>query len=90
VHADQHGLLAAAVFARREQLGLRQEELADLADCSTRFIHDLEGGKTTLRLDKVLDVLGALGLGLGLTDSGGQPAGLVSSPISDRLLGAGE
>jgi y4mF family transcriptional regulator len=87
VRADQRGLLAGAVFARREQLGLRQEELAELADCSARFVHDLEGGKTTVQLDKVLAVLDALGLGLALTDGGDRVGGLVPSSVSRRLLG---
>ena len=56
--------LAAAVRRRRAELGLRQAEVADLAGCSTRFLHTLEHGKTSLRLDKVLDVLEVLGLGL--------------------------
>lgn len=56
--------LAASVRARRRTLRLRQEELADLADCSTRFVHMLEQGKPTVRLDKVLDVLEVVGLGL--------------------------
>lgn len=56
--------LADSVRARRKALGLRQDELADLADCSTRFVHMLEQGKPTVRLDKVLDVLAVVGLGL--------------------------
>ena len=56
--------LADAVRVRRLRLGLRQEELAELAGCSTRFVHTVEAGKETLRLDKVLDLLGALGLGV--------------------------
>ena len=68
VRADRRGLLAAVVFARREALGLRQEELAELAGCSPRFVHDLEAGKPTVQLDKVLAVLAALGLGLGVVD----------------------
>lgn len=56
--------LAEAVRARRSRLGLRQEELAELAGCSTRFVHTVEAGKETLRLDKLLDLLAALGLGL--------------------------
>lgn len=71
--ASQRGELAAVVFGRREQLDLRQEELADLAGCSPRFVHELENGKQTIRLDKLVDVLGALGLHLlvadGVTDS---------------------
>ncbi len=56
--------LAVAARRRREQLGLRQEEVADLADCSERFVHSLENAKPTLRVDKVLDVLAVLGLSL--------------------------
>ncbi len=61
---DRADALGATVRARRLQLGLRQDELADLAACSTRFVHALEAGKDPARLDKVLDVLGVLGLGL--------------------------
>lgn len=56
--------LGEAVRRRRQELGLRQTELADLAGCSQRFVHTVEQGKPTLRLDKVLDVLEVLGLGL--------------------------
>jgi y4mF family transcriptional regulator len=56
--------LAGAVRRRRRELGLRQAELAELAGCSQRFVHTVEQGKPTLRLDKVLDVLEVLGLGL--------------------------
>ena len=63
---DRAQVLAATVRARRQRLGLRQEELADLAGCSTRFVHTVENGKDTLRLDKLLDLLGVLGLELAL------------------------
>lgn len=56
--------LAHAVQRRRRALGLRQAEVADLAGCSQRFVHTVENGKASLRLDKVLDVLEVLGLGL--------------------------
>jgi y4mF family transcriptional regulator len=49
---------------RRLELGLHQDELAALAGVSVRFVHTLEQGKPTLRLDKVLAVLGQLGLDL--------------------------
>lgn len=39
--------LAEAVRARRLRLGLRQEELAELAGCSTRFVHTVEAGNLT-------------------------------------------
>lgn len=61
---DRAGTLGGVVRARRVRLGLRQEELAELAGCSTRFVHTVEAGKESLRLDKVLDLLEALGLGL--------------------------
>lgn len=64
--------LSAAVRARREELGLRQSELADLAGCSQRFVHTVEHGKTSLRLDKVLDVLEVLGLGLEVVPGRGE------------------
>lgn len=56
--------LAASVRARRLDLSLDQVELAELAGCSTRFVHSVEAGKSTLRLDKLLDVLRVLGLSL--------------------------
>lgn len=56
--------LSQAVRKRREELGLRQAEVADLAGCSQRFLHTVEHGKSSLRMDKVLDVLEVLGLGL--------------------------
>jgi HTH-type transcriptional regulator / antitoxin HipB len=56
--------LATAVRRRRAQLKLRQEELADLAGVSERFVYALENGKGTVQLDKVLAVLNALGLHL--------------------------
>ncbi len=57
-------VLGAAVRARRRQLRLRQAVLADLAGVGVAFLYDLEKGKPTLRIDKVLAVLEALGLGL--------------------------
>ena len=57
-------LLADTVRRRRKALGLRQAELADLAGCSERFVHTVENGKNSLRLDKLLDLLQVLGLDL--------------------------
>jgi HTH-type transcriptional regulator/antitoxin HipB len=54
--------LADAVRRRRKELGVTQIELARLAGCGPVFIYDLESAKTTLRLDKLLDVLDVLGL----------------------------
>ena len=56
----------AAVRARRRHLHLGQEELAELAGVSERFVYALETGKRSVQLDKVLAVLSALGLHLEL------------------------
>lgn len=64
--------LGEEVRRRRRELGLRQAELAELAGCSQRFVHTIEHGKTSLRLDKVLDVLAVLGLGLVLVPGRGR------------------
>jgi HTH-type transcriptional regulator/antitoxin HipB len=53
-----------AVRRRRLELGLRQDELAALAGVSPRFVHTLEQSKPSVRLDKMLSVLGQLGLDL--------------------------
>lgn len=58
--------LGADVRQRRRALGLKQVDLAELAGCSTRFVHAVEAGKPTLRLDSLLDVLRVLGLSLRL------------------------
>lgn len=56
--------LGEAVVERRRELGLRQDELADLAGVSTRFVHTLEADKPSLQLDRVEAVLEVLGLAL--------------------------
>jgi y4mF family transcriptional regulator len=58
---------AAAVRSRRRQLRLHQDELADLAGVSERFVYSLENGKQSVQLDKVIAVLSALGMHLELT-----------------------
>jgi len=55
----QVGELVRAV--RRSQ-GLLQADLAGLSGTGNRFVVDLERGKPTLQLQKVLDALDLLGL----------------------------
>lgn len=50
-------------------LGLTQEEVAELAETTQRFVSTLETGKKTVRLDKVIDVADVLGLVLRLDRS---------------------
>jgi y4mF family transcriptional regulator len=60
--------LGAALRNRRKSLGLTQQELARLAGCGLAFLYELESGKATVRLDKLLGVLGVLGLELSLVE----------------------
>ena len=54
--------LGEAVLTAREASGLTQAELAAQARVSRKFLCELERGKSSLRVDKVCAVLGALGL----------------------------
>jgi len=54
--------LGAAIRTRRKSRGLTQQELADFSGCSAKFLTDLENGKPTVRLDKVLRVVMMLGM----------------------------
>ncbi len=56
--AEPHGPLARVVRARRKALGVSQVELARIAGVGPVFVYDVEAGKSTLRLDKLLEVLG--------------------------------
>ena len=53
--------LGTAVQAARKRLGLTQPQLALAAGVGVRFVVELEAGKPTVRLEKVLSVLHALG-----------------------------
>ena len=53
--------IAEFVKGRRKKLGMTQVTLADRAGVGLRFVRDLEQGKTTLRLDKVNQVLQMFG-----------------------------
>jgi transcriptional regulator with XRE-family HTH domain len=70
--ASQSADLARAVRVRREQLGLRQDELADLANCSARFVHAVEHAKVSIQLDKLLAVLRVLGFDIALRPGRGE------------------
>jgi HTH-type transcriptional regulator / antitoxin HipB len=61
---DNAEALGPLVRARRQELGVTQVQLADIARTGVRFISDLETGKRSVRLETVLKVLDALGLEL--------------------------
>lgn len=60
----EHAGIGRTVRERRRQLGLRQEDLADLSGVSLRFVQALEAGKLSVQLDRVEAVLATLGLRL--------------------------
>ena len=53
--------LIGFIKERRCAMGLTQKDLADRAGVGLRFIRDLEQGKSSLRLDKVNQVLALFG-----------------------------
>jgi len=56
--------IAQAVREGRRRHGMTQAELAGLAGTGLRFISELERGKPSLAINKVIHVLAALGLRL--------------------------
>ncbi|HBS85312.1 MAG: hypothetical protein A2W91_16020 [Bacteroidetes bacterium GWF2_38_335] len=61
----QKSALSFYLKLKRKQLKLTQEELALKAGVGLRFIREIEQGKTTMRMDKVNQVLQLFGMELG-------------------------
>jgi y4mF family transcriptional regulator len=57
--------LSVFLKEKRKKLNLTQLQLAEKAGVGLRFVRDLEQGKTTLRMDKVNQVLKLFGQELG-------------------------
>jgi len=53
----------------RKRLGVTQKDLALTSGTGLRFVIDLEKGKETCQIGKVLTVLQTLGIGIALTPS---------------------
>jgi len=69
-------IIGKTVRDERKEMGLRQDELAAAAGVGTRFIVDLEAGKETAEIGKVITVLSALGCELEIkTPSGAMVIG---------------
>ena len=62
--------LAGIVRRERKRQKVSQIRLSQLADVGVRFVRDLEDGKETVRLDKVLAVLETLGIAVELSSPG--------------------
>ncbi|MCE8044385.1 helix-turn-helix transcriptional regulator [Halomonas daqingensis] len=71
-HSEDLGKLVRQL---RAEQGLLQVDLAGLAGTGNRFIVDLERGKPTLQLQKVLDVLDLMGLEVVVRRKGGNRHG---------------
>ena len=56
--------IGAAVRQKRRAIGMRQAELAALAGVGPRFLSELENGKPSAQIGRVLQVLRRLGLDL--------------------------
>lgn len=66
--------LGELVRERRHRLALKQVDVAGLGGTGNRFVIELERGKPTVQLQKVLDVLNLLGLEVVVRPkAGGQP-----------------
>jgi len=62
--------LGKMVRQKRKESKLTQEEVAGLSDVGTRFLSELENGKKSLEIGKVLSVLHSLGIDLFLQNRG--------------------
>jgi y4mF family transcriptional regulator len=65
------GHVGAAIRAKRRAIGMRQEELASLSGVGARFLSEVENGKPSAEIGKVLQVLKRLGLELSIRPRGG-------------------
>lgn len=64
--------LSGFVKEMRKQFGLTQVDLAEKSGVGLRFVRELEQGKTTLRLDKVNQVLVLFGRQVGAVRIGNE------------------
>lgn len=64
--------IGALVRKARKLQGLNQSDLALAAGTAPRFISDLENGKSSCQIGKMLAVVQALGIGLTLTLPAGE------------------
>lgn len=60
--------VGVAVRRARKGAGLTQRELAQACGCGVRFLSDLENGKPTIELGRVIRVLNTLSIDLALIE----------------------
>ncbi len=66
VRVESAAALGQAAKAQRQRLGMTQAEVALVAGVGVRFIGELEAGKPSLQLERVVRVVRALGFELQL------------------------
>lgn len=64
--------IGSLVREKRKSLGLSQPQLADMSGNGVRFISDIENGKPTMQIGKILDLLLLLGLDVAIIERGEQ------------------
>lgn len=64
--------LGETIRLQRHRIGLSQQEVADLAGVSVNFVRQVEAGKPSAHLNKILDILTAVGLQFELTAGNGR------------------
>jgi y4mF family transcriptional regulator len=62
--------IGSFVKQKRNQLGMTQPQLAAVSGAGVRFISDLENGKPTMQIGKVLEILHVLGLDVFVSERG--------------------
>ncbi len=67
--------LGLAIEAERKKRGMTQTQLAELSNTSINFVSQIERGKKTAQIGKVIDILQTLGLQIEITKGS---AGVVS------------
>ncbi len=78
--------IASQIKNLRKNIGLTQIEFAKRAGVGLRFLRELEQGKTTVRLDKLMQVLDFLGYHLELKKNG-PPLTIEDPKLSSRDTG---
>lgn len=64
--------LGRAIRERRKELGYTQAFLADYAGVSTSFLSELENGKETIQIGKMMEVVSLLGMDIRMSRRGEQ------------------
>ncbi len=67
--------LGTVVRKKRREIGINQADVAGLVGVGVRFLSELERGKATVELGKVLKVLSRIGLEVWIVPRGLGPGG---------------